>query len=223
MQLGARADVRREGTDAVEELLRRAAPVEHAVVRPDLLGVGHALGRLRHERRLRQHLVEQLDAELGRPPRDRRVVVLLPDRERTLRRDRPRVELGHELDDRRAGLRVTGHQRPLDRRGAPPARKQRRVDVQPERAVEHRLGDERAVRGEHDRRLLGVEVLQALGLAHLDAQPLGRFLRGRRPKTPPAALWPVRPSQQVRDVVPRRQPFEHVGAERRRRGDGQPH
>ena len=40
---------------------------------------------------------------------------------------------------------VAGHDRALDRRGAAPARQQRRVDVQPERAVEQRLGDQQAV------------------------------------------------------------------------------
>ena len=63
---------------------------------------------------------------------DRARVVLRPDRERPLRGDRARVELGRRPVDRDPGLRVTGHERPLDRSGAAPARQERRVDVQPE-------------------------------------------------------------------------------------------
>ena len=44
--------------------------------------------------------------------------------------------------DRDAGLRVAGHERALDRRRAAPARQQRRVDVQPEAALEQRLRDQ---------------------------------------------------------------------------------
>ena len=45
---------------------------------------------------------------------------------RCAQRHRPAVESLGELEDRHAGLRVAGHQRALDRRGAAPARQQRR-------------------------------------------------------------------------------------------------
>jgi hypothetical protein len=59
-------------------------------------------------------------------------------------------------------------------------------------------------------------------LAHLDPEPL-RCLFGRRSRHAPApALRPVRGSQEIRDVVLLREPREHVGAERSRRGNGEP-
>ena len=71
----------------------------------------------------------------ARAREDRAGVVLRPDRERPLRRDRAGVELRDRAMDRDAGLRVAGHQRALDRRGTAPARQQRRVHVEPERRV----------------------------------------------------------------------------------------
>ena len=97
------------------------------------------------------------------------------------------------------------------------------MDVEPERARESRLGNQHAVGGDDDRLLPGVEVRpEPLGLAHLDPEPLRDLLRRRRRDLPAPALRPVGPREQVRDLVVRRQPLEHVGAERRRRGDGEP-
>ena len=101
----------------------------------DLLGVRRAVVRLRRELRLvlREHVAQKLRRDLGRARVDRAGVVLRPDRERALRRDRPRVERLDRLVDRHAGLRVAGHDRPLDRRRPAPARQERRMDVEPER------------------------------------------------------------------------------------------
>jgi hypothetical protein len=82
------------------------------------------------------------------PARDARVV-FGADQKRLLRGDRARVELGGGSVDRDAGLVVPGHDRPLDRRSSPPAWKQRRMDVQPARALEQAFRDQRTV-GRHD-------------------------------------------------------------------------
>ena len=58
-----------------------------------------------------------------------------------------------------------------------------------------------------------------LGLENGDPEPLRDDLRGRRHDAPPAACGRVGPGEERRDVVPRRQPLEHVRPERRRRGD----
>ena len=97
------------------------------------------------------------------------------------------------------------------------------MHVQPERPVEHRLGNQDPVgRGDHGVHL-GIEgVVQPLGLANLDPEPLGRLL-GRGSRHPPApSARPVRPGQEIRDVVLLREPLEHIGAQRSRRGDGEP-
>ena len=51
------------------------------------------------------------------------------DRLGLLQAHRARVELGDDAHDADAGVLVAGHDRPLDRRGAAPARQQRRMDV----------------------------------------------------------------------------------------------
>src|SRR4029453_7406458 len=43
VQLASGADVRREGADPIEQLLRRSVPIELAVLRADLVGVRRAL------------------------------------------------------------------------------------------------------------------------------------------------------------------------------------
>ena len=178
---------------------------------------------LRSQRRFRQRLLQQLGRQFACPRRDRAEIVLRRERERPLRRDRPGVELRHELDDRHSGLLVAGHQRTLDRRGASPAREQRRVDVQPQRPVENRLGDQHAVGGHDHGPGLRLEVVEPLGLAHVDPEPLGSHLRRRRRQFAPASLWPVGAGQQVGDVVLGCQALEHVGAERGGRRDRQLH
>ena len=96
------------------------------------------------------------------------------------------------------------------------------MDVQPERAVEQRFRNERAVRGDDDCldivHLCGL--VQLLGLAHFDAEPLGGVLRRRRAHLPTSTPGPVRPRDQERDVVPLAQPLEDVSAERRGSGHG---
>ena len=104
--------------------------------------------------------------ELARRAVDGAGVVLGLDRERALRGDRPRVELG--LDSLMIVTPVSavaGHQRPLDRRRAAPARQQRRVDVEPERPRESRLGNQHARRPRRRPSPPRVEVrLEPLGL-----------------------------------------------------------
>ena len=74
------------------------------------------------------------------------------ERERLLRGDRPAVELGDRAVDRHPGRLVAGEDRPLDRRGAAPARQERRMDVQPQRPVEQRRRDVEPVRADDDDR-----------------------------------------------------------------------
>ncbi len=98
------------------------------------------------------------------------------------------------------------------------------MDVQPERAIEQLLRDQRAVSGDDHRVHLGVAQLRwALGLPHLDPQLVRGFLRRRRAELAPSTSRPVGPGQQVGDVVPLGQPAQYVRTERRRRSDGQPH
>ena len=221
-QLPAGADVRRECANPVQALLR-PREVELAVGRFDL-GRVRRLAHLRRERRLRQHLVQQLDRELGRARIDRPRVVLRRQREAALRGDRACIELLHRLVDRDADLLVAGEQRPLDRGRAAPARQQRRMDVQPEPLLEQALRDQQAVRGD-DRRLTRKLQLRRrpVGLQHRDPELFGDELRRRRRELPAAPGRAVGTRQQRRDVVSRSQPLEHVRAERRRGGDGDPH
>ena len=114
----------------------RVTEVELAVRGADLVGVGRAGVGLRREGRRGKDAVEQPRGDLGRPGEDGAGVVLGSDRECLLGRDRAGVELLHRLVDRDAGLLVPGEDRALDRRGAAPARKQRRVHVEPEGARE---------------------------------------------------------------------------------------
>ena len=155
----------------------RTREIELAILGPDLLGVGDAVAGLRRERRLglRQHLAEQLGRDLGGARVDGARVVVRPDVEGTLRGDRPGVELGDRPVDGDAGALVAGHERALDRRGAAPARQQRRVDVEPQRAVEQRVRDQQPVRADDDG--VGAEVdrlVQRRRLRHGDAEPLAR-------------------------------------------------
>ena len=204
-----------------DELLRRPREVELAIGGRDLLGVGHAVLGLRLEVRVGEDAVEQPRGDLRRALEDGARVVVGAELERLLRRDRPRVELGRRAVDRDAGARVAGHQRALDRRGAAPARQQRRVHVEPERPREQRLRDQQAVRGDDDRVGRDLDaVVEPRGLRDGDAEPLGDLLRGGRLQRAAAPARLVGPRQQQRDVVLRREPLEHVGAERRGGRDG---
>jgi hypothetical protein len=97
------------------------------------------------------------------------------------------------------------------------------VHVQPQSPLEHGLGDQQTVGRDDHRPHLGVEVVEPLGLAHLDPEPLRGLLRRRRRELPPAAARTVRPREEVLDVVLRGEPLEHVRSERRGRGDRQLH
>jgi hypothetical protein len=105
-----------------------------------------------------------------------------PDREGLLCRDRSGVELGHGLVDRDAGLRIAGHDRPLDRSRATPAREERRVDVEPEPLGERLGRDQQAIGADDDDRRVEREPRErALGLEHGDPEAVGDSLRGAAP------------------------------------------
>ena len=134
---------------------------------------------------------------LGRA-RVHRAGVEVADRERLLRRDRARVELLDRPVDRHARLGVAGEDRPLDRRGAAPARQQRRVHVHPERLFEQTRRDVETV-GAHDDPVDGLEELRPLRLVHRDAEPLRRHLGRRRARRAATAARRVGAREQVRD------------------------
>ena len=124
---------------------------------------------------LGQHPIEQIGRDLRGALEHRAGVVVGLHRKRMLRRDRPGVELLHELDDRHACLGVARHQRPLDRRSAAPAWEERRMHVQPETLGEHRVGDDQPVRDGDDDRSAEIEArLQPLRLENRDPQALAR-------------------------------------------------
>ena len=125
--------------------------VELAIGRRDLLGVRHAVVRLRPELGVPASTSSSSStassAARRRPRRRRR-----PARSGTPRCAAigPASSSFDRLVDRHAGLLVAGHDRPLDRGRTAPARQQRRMDVQPQRLVEERLGDQQAVGRDHD-------------------------------------------------------------------------
>ena len=123
--------MRRERAHAVDELRRGPRRIELAVGGDDLLRVRHALVRLRRERWMFEHAVEQSRGNLGRARVHDAGVVLRADVERFLCGDRPGVELLRRAVDGDSRLRVAGHDRALDGSGAAPARQERRMHVQP--------------------------------------------------------------------------------------------
>ena len=220
LELGPRADVRAERPDDADELLGRAGEVELSVGGADLLGVRRLAGLRRERRSPVEDAVEEPDGDLGRTAVDEPRVVLGPDRERLAGRHRTGVELRHGLVDGHAGLGVPGHDRPLDRCGAPPAREQRRMDVQPRALREQAVGNEQPVGADDDGRRIEVEARRgALGLQDGDGEALRHLLRGRRSEPAAAAGRSVRPREQDGDVVASGESLEHVRAERCRRGD----
>ena len=96
------------------------------------------------------------------------------------------------------------------------------MDVEPQRTLEQGFRDQRAVGCEHDDVLARIEVRERFRLAHLDPQLLRRLLGRRRPQVAAPSARPVRPRQQVGDVVLRGQTLEHVRAERRGRRNRKP-
>ncbi len=136
-------------------------------------------------------------------------------------RPRARVELGHRAVDRHPGLRIAGQDGPLDRRRPSPPRQERRMDVEPEPALEQLGRDEEPVRDDHDRAGPDLDLPgEPLGLENGDAEPeRGLLRRGQRgPAAAPARR--VGPRQQRDDLMGGGEPLEHIRAERRRRGDG---
>ena len=129
------------------DLGRRQAPVDARLRLVDLPGVGHALVRLRRQgqragfeplpapRPSAARRAASADRAARRPSRT------APMATRSVSADRSGVEAFIHLHDHHAGLLVARHDRPLDRRGAAPARQERGVAVvgaEP-RAVEDRL------------------------------------------------------------------------------------
>jgi hypothetical protein len=126
--------------------------------------------------------------------------------------------------DRDAGLRVAGHDRPLDGRGAAPAWQQRRMDVQPQPLGQNLFRDQEPVRRNDNGVRSEIHAgLRPSRLQHGDTEALRRFLGRRRPRPTAASTRRIGPGQHRGDLVIRRQPLEDIRSERRRRGDGQAH
>ena len=180
VDLAPRADVRRERPDPVDELLRRARPVELAVGRADLLRVRRALLRLRLERRLRQHVVEQLDGE-----RRRHASYTTPASSSGPIGNACCAAIGPASSSavvRWIVTPVSASPAMIARSTGAAPRQRGRSDgwtFSQSRSSEQLLRDQRPVRGDDDRRVAR-ELGQPLGLLHRNPQPLGRLLRGRR-------------------------------------------
>ena len=165
----------------------------------DLLGVGRTAVRLRLERRdssmsFRSRAATSAERCAHLPS------IELADLERLLRRDRPGVQRLDCLVDRHARLLVAGQDRALHRGGTAPARQQRRMHVQPERAFEQARRDVEAVRADDD----AVGVSRKLGLLRLmnrDSELRGDELRGRRTELPATASRRVGARQEPNDLV----------------------
>ncbi len=122
-----------------------AGGVEHAVGRPDLLGIGDALLCLIDKgRALVEGLYQQVAPQLLQALCHGAVGVLVRDRLDTGEADRSAVQTRGETHDADAGLLVAGHDRSLDRRRAAPAGQQRRMHVEDLPQGEQRVGDERS-------------------------------------------------------------------------------
>ena len=88
------------------------------------------------------------------------------------------------------------------------------MDVEPERALEQLVRDQEAVGADDDR--VGAELyglVEPGRLSDRDPERLGRLLRRRRRQLAAAPARLVRPREQLRDVVLRRESVEHVGSE----------
>src|SRR5205085_789418 len=109
VQLPAGADVRRQRTDPVVELLGRTAPVELAVGGPDLLRVRDPHLRLWKEVLVLDRLVDERGGDRRRARVDVPRGVVRPDPELLLGRPGARVQLLDGAMDGYAGLLVAGH------------------------------------------------------------------------------------------------------------------
>ena len=209
-----RADTRRQASSGSSRSSSRSVGVIFSAYVQPSSGCGGEHG-------LREHGLELARGHLGRTL-VHAAGVELADREGVLRRDRACVELFDRPVDRHARLLVAGEDRALDRRGAAPAREQRRMDVQPQRLLEQPRRDVEPV-GTDDHPVDRLGELRALRLVHRDAEALGGDLRGRRPGRASPAAPRVRPRQQVRDRLGRGEPRENIGGERRRAREGDLH
>ena len=116
--------------------------------------------------------------------------------------------------DRHARLASPGHERALDRRGAAPARQERRMDVQPERAA--RAATRRNERARSPRAPPCRRRARPPGRGARAGAPGSRGARpppsaGGRRELAAAAARPVGPRQHPRHVAPGGQAFEDVG------------
>ena len=218
------ADVRPERSHGPLELDRRASGVEGAVGGLDLVRVCDLRLVLLGERRpLVERSHQELSAQALEPGGEGPVVVVGPDRLGFSETHGAGVEPLGDPHDRHAGLVVAGHDRPLDRGGAAPARQQRRVHVDHRIGGQQRLLDQHPVRahahhlGRHRRDLIEHRrLVELLGLDHVEAERARLYSHRRRGDLPAAALRPVRPrDHENRPVRAGREPLEHHGRELR--------
>ena len=166
------------------------------------------LGRVRDEHLLlvdaRRLPVERLDqqvtSERFEATGERSVGVIGADRLGCLGAHRPIVEPCAHAHDRHARDRVPGDDRPLDRSGAAPPWKQRRVDVEHRPARQQRLLDERAEGTHADRlwvdprdRLDRLRIVHRGGLVQRDPELAGGVGDRRRRQLSAASAGAVRP------------------------------
>ena len=183
----------------------------------------------------------QLAAERREARQQRRAGVVGGDRRRLDQQDRAGVEAGVHLHQGDAGLGVAGLDRPLDRRGAAPARQQRRMDVdaaEPRQREQPRRQDQ-AVGGDDDRLGRGGDERRprrrgVVGEAAVEAQPPRlrhrqavrerERLDRRRLDLHAAAGGPVGLAEHERDLVAGGvQPLQPDAREFRRAGEREAH
>ena len=219
-----RPDVRAQRAHPALQLGRRAGRVQRAVGGLDLVRVGDAVRCLLDPgRALVERLHQQRAAALLQARGERAVVVAGPDRLAAAQADRPGVEPRGQPHDRDARLGVAGHDRPLDRGRAAPARQQRRVHVEDLVRAQERLLDQHAVGADDERvRLRGrdprhdVVGVERLGLDQLEAERARRVGDGRRMEGPPPPARAVGAGDDERRTVRARgEPLEHGDGERR--------
>jgi hypothetical protein len=136
-----------------------------------------------------------------------------PDGDNLADRHRPRIEAFLHLHHHDAGLPITRHHRPLDRRRAAPARQQRTMQIEAAMfgRVEHWLGQQQAI-GHHHRQLgsvTGKDDLLGLALErprreHRNAETFRRQMHRRLALLLPAPGRLGRPCIDRDDLMPRR-------------------
>ena len=222
VQRRPRADVRRQRPHAPPGV-DRVAEVELAVGRADLLGVGRAVLGLRLEPRLRRAPSSSSRAAISPQRAKTAAGVELADRERLLRRDRARVELGDRPVDRHAGLCVAGEDRALDR-ARPRASAAAATGGRSARATARAAAA--GCRGRTRRRPSASTAAGSsgfsgwcTGIPSRSATSLAGGAASLRPRPRGAS---GRVSRNAISCV-RGEPLEHVGADRRRRRDADPH